>query len=100
MDALVSREVQGTFSESPAFGFALPYTQTDQPGREDLANFGQALGGGHEVRVKGVRSGHGCALLLLFQVSTQARPKPSHRRRTSSLAGALVQCFSRFVTTQ
>ena len=54
MDALVGGEVQGTFSESPALGLALPCTQPDQPGGEDLADLGQALGGGHQVGVEGV----------------------------------------------
>jgi hypothetical protein len=56
MDAPVGGEVQGTFSGSPGFGLALPRAQADQAGGKDLADFGQAFGGGHQIRVEGVRS--------------------------------------------
>jgi hypothetical protein len=55
MHAPVGGEVQGTFSRSPGFGFALARAQADQAGGEDLADLGQALGRGHQVRVEGVR---------------------------------------------
>ena len=54
MDALVGGEVQGTFSRSPGFGLALPRAQADQASGEDLADLGQALGGGHAVGIESV----------------------------------------------
>ncbi len=55
MDALVSGEVQGTFSRSPSFGLALPCAQAKQASGENLADLVEAFGGGHAVRVERVR---------------------------------------------
>lgn len=55
MDALVGGEVQGTFSRSPRFDLALPRAQTDKASGENLADFGQALGSRHAVRISSVR---------------------------------------------
>ena len=55
MHALVGGEVQGNVSTlAQGFGLALARAQADQAGGEDLADLGQALGGGHQVRVEGV----------------------------------------------
>ena len=50
MHALVGGEVQGNVSTlAQGFGLALAGAQADQAGGEDLADLGQALGGGHVV---------------------------------------------------
>jgi hypothetical protein len=38
----------------PATDVSFPRSQPQQPGSEKLADLGQALGGGHPVRVEGV----------------------------------------------
>jgi hypothetical protein len=58
MDALVGGEVKGTVSRSSGFGLPLPRAQADQASGQDLANLGQALGGGHQVGVEGIA--HAC----------------------------------------
>lgn len=40
MDALVAREVKGTFSKSPGFGLAPEKAQTEKAASQDLANLG------------------------------------------------------------
>jgi hypothetical protein len=52
MDALVGGEVQRKVSAG--VGFTLPRPQPQQPGRQDLADLGQALGGRHETGIEGV----------------------------------------------
>ena len=55
MDALVGGEVQGTFSRSPGFDVALPCSQADQAGGENLTDLVQAFGGRHAVGIESVR---------------------------------------------
>ena len=52
MDALGGGEVQGNVSA--VAGFTLPRPQPQQPGRQDLTDLGQAIGGCHQVGVQGV----------------------------------------------
>ena len=53
MDALGGGEVQGKVSVVFAlFGSLRP--QSQQAGRQDLADLGQAFGGRHETRIEGV----------------------------------------------
>jgi hypothetical protein len=52
MDALVGGKVQGNVSV--VAGFTLPRPQPQKAGRQDLADFGQTLGGGHQVGIEGV----------------------------------------------
>ena len=59
MDAPVGGEVKGTFSRAPGLGHMLPRPQAYQAGGQDLADLGQALGGGHAIGGKGVRQAGG-----------------------------------------
>jgi hypothetical protein len=68
MDALGGGEVQGKLSAVATLSSLRAKPQ--EPGGEDLADLGQALGRGHQIGVEAVRASHGCALLLLFQLST------------------------------
>jgi hypothetical protein len=52
MTALVGGEVEGNVSQ--VLGFLGLRPQADQAGGEDLADLGEALGGGHQVGVEGV----------------------------------------------
>ena len=56
MDALVGGEVQGKFSAVAGFSRSLR-AQADQAGGQDLADLGQALGGGHQVGIESVGQG-------------------------------------------
>jgi hypothetical protein len=53
MDARGGGKVQGNVSL--VAGFMLPRPQPQKAGGEDLADLGEPLGGGHQVRVEGVR---------------------------------------------
>ena len=55
MDARGGGKVQRNVSV--VAGFMLPRPQPQQTGRKDLADLGQALGGGHQVGVEGVGQG-------------------------------------------
>jgi hypothetical protein len=55
MDARGGGKVQRNVSM--VAGFMLPRPQPQKAGRQDLADLGQALGGGHQVRVEGVGQG-------------------------------------------
>ena len=61
MDALVAREVKGKLSA--VVGMPLLRAQPQDAGGKDLADLGQALGGGHEVGGKGV-GGHSVSSIL------------------------------------
>jgi hypothetical protein len=57
MDALVTREVNGTLCGLARGGLFSPRMQTNQAGSKNLADFAKPLGGSHQVGVEGV--GHG-----------------------------------------
>ena len=52
MDAPAGGKVQGNVSV--VAGFTLPRPQPQKAGRQDLADLGQALGGGHQIGIEGV----------------------------------------------
>jgi len=53
MTALVGGEVQRIVS--PVAGFALFFAKSKKAQRQDLADLAEALGGGHQVGIEGVR---------------------------------------------
>jgi len=59
MHALPGGEVQGNVSGICTPQFASPSAQADQPGRQDLADLAQPLGGGHAVGIERVAHGRG-----------------------------------------
>ena len=58
MTASVGREVDANLLRGAAPGSAQPRAQPQDAGGQDLGNLVEALGGGHEVGVQGVRHQH------------------------------------------
>jgi hypothetical protein len=79
MDARGGGKVQGNVSA--VAGFMLPRPQPQKAGRQDLADLGQALGGGHKVRVEGV--GHVMLVLQRCCYSAEDRRRGPGIRRES-----------------
>lgn len=90
MDALVAGEVQGTFSGSPGFGLALPRAQADQASGENLADFGQPLGGGHAVGIESVRQ---ASDTFIIAVPSENIPKGATACRKVGEKTVLCSCF-------